>query len=111
MSKAQGELRVTYADGRPARQADTAELVAERRGLTWSDKNDGAVGAIRWDDVTGWSTHELAEARRFRAARKRAQITVNAGDDLVIFLTDAEAGRDLTRVAQDVLPAGTVERV
>ena len=111
MTTAKGELHVTYADDRPVKESSAATMTAVPQGLTW-ELGDGAHGVLRWLDVTSWTTLDLTEARRLRGARRRTRITVETSNgDVLTFLTDADDGRALTRMAQDRSTGGTVTRV
>jgi hypothetical protein len=111
LTTAKGELHLTYADDRPARESGAAKMTTGAMGLTW-EVGDGTHGVLRWQDVTSWATLDLTEARRLRGARRRTRITVESSTgDVLTFLTDADDGRALTRMAQDRSTGGTVTRV
>jgi hypothetical protein len=104
-----GELFLTFGDGRPAREG--AGLVSgSRQGLTWELRSEG-TGVVRWDDITGWTSFDMAESRRFRSARRRTQLKISTADGgTLMLLADSTDAADLTRQAQHALPGGTVER-
>jgi hypothetical protein len=102
-----GQLTVSYGDGRAAREG-TGLVSASGRGLTWELRSEG-TGVVRWADITGWTSVELAEPRRFRSARRRAQLEISSLDGSVLMiLADITDASDLTREAQHALPGGTV---
>ena len=105
--RAEGDLQVSYGDGRPHR-AGPGAVIAGPRGIIWELPKAG-TGAVRWEQVSDWVAIELEEPRRLRAARRRVQLKIaTETDDVILLLTEPGQARVVTRRAQEALPPGTV---